>query len=279
MPRLIDSHCHIHASAYDEDRGEILRHMREDDVWGITVGTTAVSSAVALKLAEESEGVWATVGHHPEYFTSDFRDEFESDVVEYDIDALRRIASSSKKVVAIGETGLDFYRIDEGRDIAAAHAIQEKAFREQIALAHELSLPVVVHCRDALTRLAEIFQEEVNAGRKVRAVVHCYTGTWEEAQPLLDLGLFLSFTGIITFAPKKDHNPEKHVHRVIERMPLDRMLIETDAPFLTPVPYRGKRNEPVYVKYVADQVAKLRNISVDEVAKQTTENARGFFGI
>jgi TatD DNase family protein len=243
------------------------------------VGTTISTSIAAVQLAESVEGVWATVGYHPEHFTSDFHDSSEPDAGNYNLDELARIAKSSKKVVAIGETGLDFYRIDEGRDVVTAREIQERGFREQITLAYKLGLPVVIHCREALTRLAEILQEEYRAGKKVKVVIHCYTGTWKEAGPLLDLGAFLSFTGIITFPVKKDADLEHHLHRVIERMPIERMFLETDAPFLTPVPYRGKRNEPLYVKYVAEQIAKLRNCSIDEIAEQTTKNARDFFGI
>ncbi len=277
MPLLIDSHCHLHFPPYDTDREAVLEKMKSEGVWGITVGTTIGTSRGAIEFAEKTDGVWATVGYHPEHFTSSYHDEAEGDADRYSIDELRKLATSSKKVVAIGETGLDFYRIDKDRDAEQGRAQQEQGFRDHLALASELELPVVIHCREALTRLAEIVREEQENGQNIRAVVHCYTGTWEEAQPLLDLGLFLSFTGIITFPPKKTDDPEKHVHRVIERMPLERMLIETDAPFLTPVPFRGQRNEPSYVRYVAEQIAKLRGISFEEVAKQTTENAKSLF--
>ncbi|MEO5927395.1 MAG: TatD family hydrolase [Patescibacteria group bacterium] len=279
MPRLIDSHCHLHFPAYDEDREAVLSRLKETDTWAVTVGTTLGTSKGAVAFAEATDGVWATVGYHPEHFTSAYHDEAEGDAGEYSIEEIAKVARSSKKVVAIGETGLDFYRIDEGRNRDEAIAQQEKGFREHIALAKELNLPVVIHCREALARLAEIVRAEKEKGWNGRAVVHCYTGTWEEAQPLLDLGLYLSFTGIITFPPKKTDDPERHVHRVIERMPIDRILVETDAPWLTPVPFRGKRNEPSYVQYVAEQIAMLRNVTVGEIAEQTTENARKLFGI
>jgi TatD DNase family protein len=278
-PRLIDSHSHIHFPGYDADRSDVLQRMKEGNIGTVTIGTTLKTSRQAVEFADATDGVWATVGYHPEHFTSAFEYQGEEDKGTYDIGELKQIAQSSKKVVAIGETGLDFFRIDEGRDIEAGKTKQENGFREQIHLAQELDLAVVIHCRDALTRLAEIVREEKERGWNVRGVVHCYTGTWEEAQPLLDLGLYLSFTGIITFPPKKSDDPEKHVHRVIERMPLDRMLIETDAPFLTPVPHRGERNEPTYVEFVARKIAELRSLGFDEISAQTTENAKTLFRI
>jgi TatD DNase family protein len=197
----------------------------------------------------------------------------------YTIESIATIARSSKKVVAIGETGLDFFRIDEDRDRAVAERLQEDALREHLHLAASLRLPVVIHCRDAFTRLAQMLQEEQGNGVRVPGVIHCFTGSWSEAQPLLDLGLHLSFTGIITFPPKKTDDAAQHVHRVIERMPFDRILVETDAPWLTPIPHRGKRNEPAYVQHVAEQVAALRKIDVESVEKQTTQNAQRLFRI
>jgi TatD DNase family protein len=253
--------------------------MQEKDIWTITVGTTIGTSRSAIEFAEQHKGVWATVGYHPEHFTSDYHDEAEGDAGTYSIEEILKLATSSEKVVAIGETGLDFYRIDETRNVEEGKAQQEKAFREHITLAKELDLPVVIHCREALTKLAEVVQDEKEKGWDVRGVVHCYTGTWEEAQPLLDLGLYLSFTGVITFPPRKADDPEKHVHRVIERMPLDRMLVETDAPWLTPVPFRGKQNEPAYVEYVAAHIAKLRGMPLEEIEKITTKNSLQLFSL
>jgi len=253
--------------------------MQEKRIWGITVGTTIGTSKAAIEFADKTEGVWATVGYHPEHFTSSYHDEAEGDAGTYSIDELETIARASKKVVAIGETGLDFFRMDEGTDVEEGKAKQEKGFREQIALARRLDLPVVIHCRDALTRLAEIIQDEQTTNGPVRGVVHCFTGTWEEAKPLLDLGLHLSFTGIITFPVKKSQDPEIAVHRVIERMPIQQMLIETDSPYLTPVPHRGERNEPTYVEFVAQKIAEMRGIPAEDVARATVETTRHLFRI
>lgn len=290
-PRLIDSHCHLHFPAYDEDRNAVLLRMREKDILGITVGTSAKTSASAITFAEAHPDIFATVGHHPEHLTSSYHDESEGPVDPFDVKKIEQLASSSKKVVAIGETGLDFFRIDPppqlplGKGevggvpgwIDEAKRLQEDAFRQHIVLAHKLGKPLVIHCREALTRLAEIVQDEQGNGHRVNGVVHCYTGTWEEAKPLLDLGLHLSFTGIITFPSKRSDDPEKHVHRVIERMPLERFLVETDAPWLTPVPHRGQKNEPSYVEFVAQKAAELRGVAFGVIAAQTTENAHSLF--
>jgi TatD DNase family protein len=182
------------------------------------------------------------------------------------------IARSSKRVVAIGEIGLDYHHIDPELDQEDARERQKSAFREQIALASELDLPVVIHCRDAMDDVIEILKET-----RVRAVMHCFTGSWKMASQLLDLGCFLSFTGNITFKPRTSDDPEEHVHRVIERMPLDRCMIETDAPWLAPVPHRGKRNEPIYVEFVAEKIAELRDKPVQAILEQTTKNAMSFF--
>ncbi len=277
-PRLIDSHCHLHFPAYDEDRKAVLLRMRELGVWGITVGTNAVTSKSAITFAETHPDVFATVGYHPEHLTSAYEDKSEErDDAPFTIEAIAKLARSSRKVVAIGETGLDFYRIDEDRGIEDAAQEQEHALRDHIALAHELHLPVVIHCRDAFRRLAAVIQDEQGKGRGIRGVVHCFTGSWDEAVPLLDLGLHLSFTGIITFPPRKNDDPSKSPRLVIEKMPLDRLLIETDAPWLTPVPHRGKKNEPAYVEFVARKIADLRGLDFDEVARATVENTMGLF--
>lgn len=277
MPHLIDTHCHVHFPAYDADREAVLERMHEKDIWGITVGTTIATSRSAVSFAESRDGIWATVGYHPEHFTSSYHDESEGDAGNYSIESLREIAVSSKKVVAIGETGLDFFRIDEGLDLVEAQKKQERGLRDHIALADELDLPLVIHCRDAFARLAEIISEEQRNGKNIRGVVHCFTGSWLDAQLLLNLGLHLSFTGIITFPTKKTQDPETTIQRVVERMPLEKLLVETDSPWLTPIPHRGKQNEPTYVEFVAQKIAELKGLPLDDIASQTTENAQRLF--
>jgi TatD DNase family protein len=278
-PRLIDTHCHLHFPAYNADRDAVLARMREKNVWGITVGTNVTTSRGGVEFAENHPDIFATVGYHPEHLTSSFADEQElHDTEAYSIDTVSVVAKSgSKKIVAIGETGLDFFRIDKDRDEQEATQLQEFALRDHINLANELDLPLVIHCRDAFNRLAAVIQDEQSRGKKVRGVIHCFTGTWDEAKPLLDLGFSLSFTGIITFPPKKFEDPDKSIHRTIEKMPVDRIMVETDAPWLAPIPFRGKRNEPVYVEHVAMMISRLRGIDIEEVARQTTMNAVELF--
>lgn len=278
IPKLFDTHCHVHFPAFDEDRDAVLLRMKQRGVWGITVGTTIKTSKEAISFAETRDDIFATVGYHPEHLTSSFHDECEGmDVEPYRTERIRELAASSSCVVAIGETGLDFFRIDDDRSRHQAQEIQKNALREHIRIADELNLPIILHCRDAFKELAEVVQEEQGKGLRAKGVVHCFTGTWEEAKPLLDLGLHLSFTGIITFPTRKSDNPERSVHRVIERMPLERICIETDAPWLTPIPFRGKRNEPAHVEYIAKEISRILGRSEDEIARVTTENALRLF--
>lgn len=278
-PYLIDTHCHLHFPPYKEDLSEVLGRLHEKQIWGITIGTSLQNSEQGIAFAEAHEHIWATVGLHPEHFTSDFHDEQEGEVHEQtlDFERLRTLARSSSKVVGIGETGLDYFRIDEGRDATEARRLQEESFLQHLQVAAELDLPLIIHCRDALTRLAELLQQEQKNGRFVRAVVHSFTGTWEEAKPLLTLGCFIAVNGIATFPLRKTQLPEHAIDRTIEQIPFDRLLLETDSPYLAPMPYRGKRNEPAWVEEVAKHVARVRGITIEEVATQTTQNAKTLF--
>lgn len=276
ISRFVDTHSHLHFPAYGSEQESVYLRMRQANVSTICVGTSAHTSRSAIAFAEAHEGIYASVGYHPEHLTSSFHDEAEGPIETFDIVELEHLATSSSKVVAIGETGLDFFRIDDDRDRALAIEQQEAAFRAHFQLARKLHKPVIIHCREALTRLAELLKEEQEKGR-VDVVVHCFTGTWAEAEPLLQLGAFLSFTGITTFPAKKTADPELSVHRVIERMPVEKLLIETDAPWLAPIPYRGKQNEPAYVIEVAKKIAELRDMTLEEVAMHTTKNASQLF--
>ncbi len=281
MPKLIDTHCHLHFSAYDADRDAVLSRMREREVWGITIGTAMENSRAGIVFAEAQEDIWATVGLHPSHCTSDHHDEQEGAVSESHVDpeVLKALALSSKKVVAIGESGLDFYRLDDAEDIDEEKEKQEVSFRHHIDVALDLDVPLVIHCREALARLTEILQEYQTNKKKPRGVIHSFTGTWNEAKPFLDLGFHIAVNGIATFPLKKSQNPETSIDKTIERIPLDKLLLETDAPYLAPGSHRGKRNEPVYVEDVARHVAQVRNMSFEEAAKRTTENARNLFQI
>lgn len=274
---MIDTHSHLHFPEYGQDREACLARMREKGIGTIAIGTTLGTSASAIAFAEKETDVWASVGYHPEHFSSDFAYQGEEDKGEYSIQRLRELAQSSPKVIAIGETGLDFYRIDEGIDAMEAKKKQEQGFREQLVLAAELDKTLVVHTRDAFPDLVRILADEKRKGHAPRTVIHCFTGSWTDAQPLLGLGCWLSFSGIITFPPKKAQDPEMAVQRVIERMPESNILAETDAPFLAPVPYRGKRNEPAHVEEVVRSIADIRGMGLPDCQRLLMENTQKAF--
>lgn len=278
-PWLIDTHCHIDFSGYAEEQAAVFERMRQKGIYGITIGTTLSGSERAIAFAEQHDGIWASVGLHPEHLSSSFHDAEEGEEPEYTLDPLRleKIAASSPKVVAIGETGIDLYRIDEDRSREEAQRAQEASFIVHMDLAERMGLPVVIHCREALGRLAEMIEERLKTGHTFSGVVHSFTGTWEEADRLLRLGCYIALNGIATFPPKKTADPARSLDHTIKNIPLDRLVLETDSPFLAPMPHRGKRNEPSWVEEVARYVAHTRGISIEELAHQTTENAYRLF--
>lgn len=253
---FIDSHAHIDDERFDEDREEIIKAIKQNDVdLFINVGADLGSSIRSVRLSEEYDFIYAAVGVHPH--DADTMD-------ENSIDVLRTFAKK-EKVVAIGEIGLDYYYDNSPRDI------QKDKFREQIRLAKEIDLPIIVHSRDAAGDTMDILREEQDGS--LRGVLHCYSGSLEQAQEYIDLGFYISLAGPVTF--KNARVPKE----VAEAVDINRLLIETDSPYLTPEPYRGKRNNPMYVRHVAEKIAELRNMSVEEVAKITSKNTRELFRI
>ncbi len=213
------------------------------------------SNTEAVALAARFDNIYATVGMHPHD---------AKDVGADELQALQELAASPK-VVAIGETGLDYYYNH------SPHEVQRRVFSQFIHMARDTGLPIVVHERDAAPEAAALLRSE-GAGR-LRGVIHCFTGNYEAARAYLDLGFYLSFTGIITF---KNAAP---LREVVRQVPLERMFVETDSPFLTPAPHRGKRNEPAYVRFVAETVAKIKGLELAEVARVTTNNVKDLFRI
>jgi TatD DNase family protein len=253
--------------------------MREQRIAAITVGTNGKSSIDAIALAEHEPDIFATVGFHPSKISGG-DDEYEKlDVEPYSIERLKAIATSSRRVVAIGEAGIDdTYIRDTDPNVAESEKAQQRSlFRDHIRIASELDLPLIIHTRGAFQEIAEILDDEFASGHRCRAVIHCFTGNWDDASMLLDLGLMLSFTGIVTFRPRKADDPSKSTLRVIEKIPLDRMMVETDAPWLAPEPHRGERNEPAFVQDTALFIARMRGEDLKKIEDQTTENAIGFF--
>lgn len=281
----IDTHCHVHFQAYKEDMDTIVKKSLEEGVGMITVGTQSTTSKNGMMLAERYDGVWATIGLHPNHLhAQEFLDENElppgmTDPTEstkiktraerFDPTYYRELVAHPK-VVGIGEFGLDYYRIPPGADLETIKRDQSQAVREQLQFATEANKPVVIHCRDAHADQSQLIREEIErGGLGRRGVIHCFTGTAEEAAVYKELGFFVSLTGIVTFA--------KQLQEQVAQIPLEQIMIETDAPYLTPAPFRGKRNEPRFVKYVAETIAKLKGVSVGDVARITTENAVRLF--
>ncbi|MEK7452554.1 MAG: TatD family hydrolase, partial [Patescibacteria group bacterium] len=281
--------------AYKEDMDDVIKRTLSSGVFMITVGTQQDTSRNGLEVASRYEGIWASVGLHPNHLTAQsFFDDSELPPQEqstpkiktraevFDSDYYRTLAKHPK-CVAIGECGLDYYRIPENTDRYGVMQIQEAAVRAQFDLADELNLPVIIHCRDAYKEQYDILHEYIQAGKLTRrGVIHCYAGNLEEAKKFVSLGFFLGFNGIITYPPRKTDvltDGLSTSQLVIREIPLESLLIETDAPYLTPVPHRGTRNEPALVKNVAQKLADIKNISLDEVERVTSENAKRLFGI
>ncbi|MEK7105694.1 MAG: TatD family hydrolase [Patescibacteria group bacterium] len=280
---MIDTHCHVHFRAYKDDMDEVIKRSLEKGVRMVTVGTQSTTSKNGIEVAEKYDGVYTTIGLHPNHTCEQhFEDELEeikTRCESFDVEYYRELGKHPK-VVAIGECGLDYYRIPEEVDRAALIVKQKEELRKQLSLADELNLPVVIHCRDAHTDQVAMLKEFIDAGKlSRRGVIHCFTGTIEEARAYHAIGFLTSFTGIITFPPRKSEGKISSLQQVVRDCPLEMMMLETDAPYLTPEPFRGKRNEPWYVQFVAAKVAALKNISVEEVDKVTTTNAEKLFGL
>jgi TatD DNase family protein len=252
---LIDSHAHLDFSQFKIDREQVIQRALDAGLTAIVnVGTDLASSEKSLALALRHPQIYAAVGIHPH------------DARTLTPQSLTRLAELAKedKVVAIGEIGLDFYR-----DLSPRH-LQREAFRRQIRLAIELDLPVVIHDRDAHAEVLDIMRQE--EAHRVGGVLHCFSGDLEMARQGLEMGFYIAFGGPITYGGEKKRAIARHI-------PLNRILVETDCPFLTPVPFRGKRNEPAYVRYVVEKIAELRGVSFEKVAQATGENAVRVFGL
>lgn len=257
---LIDSHCHIDGEAFDADRDAVVARAREAGVeMMLNVGTGDPHSddfRRAVAVAEKYDGVFVSVGVHPH------------DAKLYDAAAeehLLDLAASSNKLIAWGEIGLDYYYDHSPRDV------QREVFRRQIRKARELDLPIIIHSRDANDDTVEILKEECSYGGFRGGIMHCFGGTAEMAGALMPLGFLISFAGNVTFKKADDLRDAARV------VPLDRLLVETDCPYLTPVPHRGKRNEPAMVVHTARFLAEFYGIPFEELARQTTANFKAFF--
>lgn len=253
---LIDSHVHLDDRRYDNDRDRIIKGLKSDGIeLVLNIGADLQTSIASVSLAEKYDNVYAVVGVHPHS---------AKEVDDSTLEILKSFASRDK-VVAIGEIGLDFHYDNSPRDV------QRKWFRKQLELAKEVDLPVVIHSRDATQETFDIIKEAQDG--KLRGVLHCYSDSVEIALEYIKLGFYISLGGPVTF------NNAKVPKEVAKEVPLDKLLIETDSPYLTPTPNRGKRNEPAYVRFVAAEIAELREMSFDDLVNATNKNTKELFGI
>ncbi|MDP3882801.1 MAG: TatD family hydrolase [Candidatus Staskawiczbacteria bacterium] len=273
--KIIDTHSHLGFKAYDADRDEVIKRTQEEGLVCIDVGTNFKTSERVIELAEKNKNIYSAIGMHPIHIKTDLvkikMDEEEGAFMpsgeEFDKEKYKKIALSSKKVVAIGEIGLDYYyrpktkiRLEEFKKL------QKELFIKQLDLAEELNLPVIIHCRMAFEDVYEILKD-----MNLKGVIHCFTGSWEVAQKFIDLGFYLGINGIIY---KMD------LTEVIKNAPLEKLLVETDCPYLTPTAEgKDKRNEPIFVKHVIQKIADLKGLTFDQVVEVTTANAKQLFKI
>jgi len=256
---LIDTHVHLNFDSFQPDLDEVAQNWRNAGVVRLVHSCVTPAEFGSIQaIADRFPEVSFAVGLHP------------LDVAlwhEGMAEEILALAISDGRVVAIGEIGLDFYKADN-------REAQKAAFEAQLAIAHHLNLPVIIHCRDAASEMASLLQKFWQERGSVKGVMHCWSGTWEETQWFLELGFYISFSGIVTF------KNATQLHESARMVPTDRLLIETDCPFLAPVPKRGeRRNQPAYVHYVATQIAHLRQTSLEAIAHQTTANACQLFGL
>lgn len=253
---LIDTHCHLNLDDYDADRAEVIdRALEAGIVHMVTIGIDTATSLTAIKMAEEYNCISATVGHHPHEAAA---------LTDNDLENLKKLAQNAH-VVGFGEIGLDFFRDRSPRPI------QTKRFDDLIMIGLELKLPLVIHDRDAHQETMDHLKA-ADAGKN-GGIIHCYSGDYNLAKKFVDMGFYISIPGTVTF-PKAEM-----VRDVVKKLPLDALLVETDAPFLAPVPRRGRRNEPALVRHTAEEIARVKGVSLEDAARETTANARRVFNL
>lgn len=274
--KYIDCHTHAQFAIYDVDRAAVISRAQEAGVGMINVGTGKATSESAVTLAEQNKNMWATIGLHPIHAHESYSDadEHAKDLTEenFDYEFYKKLALE-KKTVAIGECGLDYFHLPKEKEEVAKES-QKRVFRQQVRLAEEVKKPLMIHCRptpaskagDAYDDLLEILKKE---NRAVSGVLHFFCGNEAQAKAFLDFGFYFTFGGVVTFTHAYDE--------VVKIIPLERILSETDAPYVAPAPYRGKRNEPAYVVHVVHRLAELKGVSTDAMAEQIQKNAKKVF--
>ena len=306
---LIDTHCHIQFNSYKDDYEEVIKRCAQKKLILNTVGTQKETSQKAVEFAEKYDNIYATIGLHPIHLFPTHVDEEESSFVSREEDFDEKYygeLAKSEKVIAVGECGIDLFHLPKDKSTEEVLGKQKEIFIKQINFAVKNDLPLVIHVRDGNAEVQMSAYEEVakilevlplkrgsqrgcSPGEPIppfippfqggiRGVVHCYSSNWQNAQKFLDLGLYLGFTGIVTFPAKKTNpKPQEELLEVIEKCPLDKILIETDSPYLAPQAYRGERSEPWMVEEVAKKIAEVKGLTEKEVRDITVENAKKLF--
>jgi TatD DNase family protein len=270
LPSLIDSHSHLQFSAFDKDRQEVIGRMREKNISTIIIGGNLEESQEAIALAEKND-FFVSIGLHPIH-VEEINDNSQGIVPaeDFDVDKFSQLLKNPR-VVGIGECGLDYFHVQD----ESKKKEQKEIFQKQIQLAKDFKKPLILHIRDknsfaAYQDVLDILEKNNYQGEGA-GVVHFFSADWAMAKKFLDLGFYLSFTGVITFTHQYDE--------VIKNTPIEKLLVETDSPYVAPEPFRGKRNEPIFVEYVAKRLAELKDISLEEVVEITTKNCTELFGL
>ncbi|MGL5122902.1 MAG: TatD family hydrolase [Fusobacteriaceae bacterium] len=251
--RYVDTHCHINSYQYDEDRMKVLKEIEKKMDFVVNIGCDLESSKIGITFSKEYSNIYATVGIHPTDIEDEFSDELYKNLLEL---------GKEEKVVAVGEIGLDYHWLTKSKEV------QKYWFRKQMKLAKELNKPVVIHTREAIEDTIEILKEFPD----VYGILHCYPGSYESALEVME-NYYFGIGGVLTFK-----NSKKMIE-VVKKIPLSKLVIETDSPYLTPEPFRGKRNIPEYVQYIVKKIAEIKEISEEIVLKITTENAKRIYKI
>lgn len=266
---LIDTHSHVNFAAFKDDAEEVIKRTLEAGVFVINVGSQYSTSRRAVEMAEKYKtGVWAAVGLHPIHIFSDKRHAVSDK--EYEVFDYQKYLELTKnpKVVAIGEMGLDYHHFEAGDNTEVLKAKQKEVFLQGIKLANEIKKPLIIHCWDAYGDLYEIFK---NNPVKKTGIIHSFIGGYKTARKFTELGYKIGLNGVITYSDS--------FNRLIKELDLKDIVLETDCPYLTPVPHKSERNEPSYVKYVAEKIAEIKEVPADKVAEITTQNAKEVFNI
>jgi TatD DNase family protein len=254
--KLIDTHCHLDFRDFDKDRDKVIKRAYEGGVKKmINIGCDLEQAKKSIEIAKKHDFIFAACGLHPQEADKGNEKFFEE---------LRKLLKEPK-VVAIGECGLEYFGEHNNPE---SREKQKEVFLKHLVLAKEFKKPAIIHCRNAYSEILEILKKEKEKNSELSGVVHCFVGRLAQAEEFLKLDFSISFTGIITYARDYD--------KVIKNIPIEKIMVETDAPFVSPLPYRGKRCEPLYVKYVAEKIAELKGLSFEKVAQTTTENAETF---